>query len=1315
MPEEFTIDDFAPAQEEFSVEDFSPKESAAPTMPEEWLRPPQLAPMPPRPEFKDLSAGAPVSLVQPQMPIPPEQLTTFGGPRKPLASAAETLAEPIEEITTPRIQLPRLETKADDSVLTTVGKEALNIAAGLPEFASSNLGLLSAVGAAVAPTATSGAFTVQLAKDLGNQVLSTYRNWGEMDKTQKAVALTDIAGTGVMAALTGRAAAKGLREIAEPKPATETPTPEIKPPPVEPEKAPAPQAPEGETVPTAPTADISQATPEPEKVQVSEGGVNAQGKEGVTPNPTESAPEPAKGGAKEPWEMNKSEYRDYFAKQARLGFTDAHVDRARRLEIEAAIKSGDPVPAKVLADYPDLKPTVTGKGGEPSSNYSIGSLALSKSDYDRISFDFMEALERRFGDLRELPKSPEALDEFLDAAIEFAAQKGFRKRWKNAQDIDVRKLAGSLTKNDFEQLQTRLLKTPFEFKIKPTEQLTPPPAQAGGEMQATVIPGGKEFVEQDLVPGLQNAAKALKETAQQVQAGLAAPTRSSEAALGAGIIREHRAKLAQEDLQVREKFARAKSAMDSLSKPASLDFIDRIERGTPQPTPEAQALAAQLRREFDRRVADVRALGTGKLQHIIQDYFPHIWKDPTAAASWYARILGRRPLKGPASFLKQRTIPLTADGVAAGLEPVSYNPIELSLLKLHEMDRYVMGQKIFQEFKDKGLAKFSRSDIPPKGYAKIDDRVANVVEYRPTTTASGAPGAPERILRGHWYVQEDAARVLNNFLSPGLEKFAWYRALRWFGNTLNMAQLGLSGYHMMFTMIDSGTSKLSLGIEQLAQGKPKGAITSARGLGGTVLANQLEAYYKGSKVLQEYTKPGSVGGEYAKVVDALLASGGRTEMPKVFKNDTLQNFFTALRSGNYPGAVLRAPFAAIEAVSYPLMQNIVPRLKLGVFNDMALHEIERLGPTVSRDQFRQAMGKIWDSVDNRMGELVYDNLFWHRTLKDLSFLAVRAVGWNLGTIRELGGGMVDSATVMKRLRSGDPVVTKRMAYLVALPMTVGLMGALYQKLHTGKGPQDLRDYYYPKTGKTLPDGTEERVDFPSYLKDMESYRTQPVRTMINKLHPTWGLLASMYENKDYYGTQTRNPDDPLVKQVGEELKFVASQYVPFSARGAERRVGGTEDKETAAESFFGVMPIPAHIARTPAQNKIMEYGLKKMPAGARTPEEAQRQELKKDLEKQIQAPDDYAKARTELLKMQREGKLTRGQMLYEQRKLAFERQAQAHGLSKAESQWLFRFKHLNLEEAEHVFEIATPREKAVFNREMLLKRRKQRVETQAEE
>jgi glycosyltransferase involved in cell wall biosynthesis len=142
-------------------------------------------------------------------------------------------------------------------------------------------------------------------------------------------------------------------------------------------------------------------------------------------------------------------------------------------------------------------------------------------------------------------------------------------------------------------------------------------------------------------------------------------------------------------------------------------------------------------------------------------------------------------------------------------------------------------------------------------------------------------------------------------------------------------------------------------------------------------------------------------------------------------------------------AGLAAPLKVIgrllETMSAPLMEYYVPRAKLGVFYGMA-EDWLKLHPTANPTELRAAMQRIWDSVDNRMGEMVYDNLFWDKTTKDIAYMTTRAVGWNLGTVREIFGGMADLVrNGAKLMKTGDfkafqDAFTERMAYSTAMPI-----------------------------------------------------------------------------------------------------------------------------------------------------------------------------------------------------------------------------------------------------------------------------------------
>jgi hypothetical protein len=135
------------------------------------------------------------------------------------------------------------------------------------------------------------------------------------------------------------------------------------------------------------------------------------------------------------------------------------------------------------------------------------------------------------------------------------------------------------------------------------------------------------------------------------------------------------------------------------------------------------------------------------------------------------RSLGKRPMEGKKSFKKQRQFDTLQDALDAGYVPITENPLDMVLLKVREMRRYLMAQRIKNELKATKLVKFKRASRPmPDGYAKIDDRAFTVMAPR------GAEG--EQRIRGDYVAPVDVARVVNNFLSPGPPRQLPVRRLR---------------------------------------------------------------------------------------------------------------------------------------------------------------------------------------------------------------------------------------------------------------------------------------------------------------------------------------------------------------------------------------------------------------------------------------------------------------------------------------------------------------------------------------------------------
>ena len=680
-------------------------------------------------------------------------------------------------------------------------------------------------------------------------------------------------------------------------------------------------------------------------------------------------------------------------------------------------------------------------------------------------------------------------------------------------------------------------------------------------------------------------------------------SRADEGIQTAGIIRGNLGEQARERELAMERVKDIAAMFDKMPVSDCYKFIDQMERGVPIPGQKLSDASVALRKLLDDRRDQVLALGKGQLENFNANYFPHIWRETAKAADFFSR----RGLQGSKSFLKQRKYDYFSEGLAAGLEPITTNPVELVMLKAREMDRYIYAQKIFAEMKAKGLARFVRfGDDPPEGWKKINDPIARVygnpeieipkwkqnpdlgVEADPNNDLGGqtvrAPGA---VVMGEYYAPEQAATIINNHLSPGLSGNSAFDMWRRAGNAMNSAQLGLSAFHVGFTTLDAMLSKQSLGIHQISRGD------IVKGIGSVIQAynpaQPLMNLYKGDKLLKAYL--GRIDDpDMAPIVDALQQAGGRVKMDDFYRVAGVNEFKQALRAGrNFEAARKFLPWV-MDKINWPVFEALVPRQKLGVFFDMAKYELEK-NPDMGLEEKRRVMGKLWDSVDNRMGQMVYDNVFWNRMLKDALMATVRSVGWNLGTFRELGGGVLDVKDIIK-----DKQLSHRTSYVISMVMGTAMLGAAIGYLY-GQVPKELKDYFFPRTGRIRPDGSPDRLSLPSYMKDVYEYGhdirgfvkygEDPTHTLKNKMHPLISTISQMLNNEDFYGGNIRSPGDPAVQQIKDEAEFLLKQVLPFGVRNYQQQAKLKEEEPTIEgyltnPSMYGLTPAPGYITKTDA-------------------------------------------------------------------------------------------------------------------------------------
>jgi hypothetical protein len=247
-------------------------------------------------------------------------------------------------------------------------------------------------------------------------------------------------------------------------------------------------------------------------------------------------------------------------------------------------------------------------------------------------------------------------------------------------------------------------------------------------------------------------------------------------------------------------------------------------------------------------------------------------------------------------------------------------------------------------------------------------------------------------------------------------------------------------------------------------------------------------------------------------------------------------------------------------------------------------------------------------------------------VKDGALVGFRAFGWTFGKYRALLGGVGDTIRTPSRIAAGEPVLTDRMAYLLALPMVTGAIGSLMNYAMTGQPPQDWRDAFMPRTGRLDANGNPQRISPPTYVKEwLSDWHDFPnVKKMLTsfyqKLNPAIAIGVDILRNADFSNTKVFNEDDPWLKQQWEKVAFVLQSAEPFSVKGALKLGETSGNKFTDwVLPFFGFVPAKSSLTMTPAQSRAADLMRDRLPVGARTQEQATHAEMTKRLVQDLKA------------------------------------------------------------------------------------------------
>jgi hypothetical protein len=594
-----------------------------------------------------------------------------------------------------------------------------------------------------------------------------------------------------------------------------------------------------------------------------------------------------------------------------------------------------------------------------------------------------------------------------------------------------------------------------------------------------------------------------------------------------------------------------------------LAFINYVEGDkTVPPHPAVAPLADTLKAEFQKRRAKIEAMPGHDQMTFVEDYYPHHWQDPKAAQAVVNEFQGGGSKQGSGASLKKRTVPTIADGIAAGLRPLTTDPIEATMRYVASMDKFIASQGVLDAAKANGTVKYIRPKVMgasgnpdsfkvPKGWAPLQGRGA--------TDATGAKA----------YAPEDWARVYNNYISRGFHDVsedvgkaadAFQRA----SNSITGLELGLSGYHAFNIATSAVASDVARAVSNFAGGRPLKGFTAL----GRSLTAPVTSYLRGKKAEQVYLGRSPGTPDLRKVID-IATEGGIRGKGKGHAGDygfsNMGSYLTAWKRGSLKKEMAeslqnikdrpvvgsmkevgRLVGRTMETVSRKLFEDYIPRVKNAAVYDL-LHDWIEANPTASHaDQVRMAR-TISDAMDDRFGEMIQDNIFVNKMFKQVAQIVMRSYSWTLGLARQVGKAAGDP----RRLSIKHPDYNPSAAGIIGTAIAVPTINAIYQYLKTGQAPEDIKDLIAPRTGGQVPgfggrSEVEERAMLPSHERDIFGWFFDPKREAANKQSRMLQMAEEGISGTDWAGRPYMDPDAEFEQQLGQWLYHVGQGLIPMS-------------------------------------------------------------------------------------------------------------------------------------------------------------------------
>jgi hypothetical protein len=740
--------------------------------------------------------------------------------------------------------------------------------------------------------------------------------------------------------------------------------------------------------------------------------------------------------------------------------------------------------------------------------------------------------------------------------------------------------------------------------------------------------GPGSIYHEEVQPKVQRAAASVGEWIGKIRNAFPIETGSGDVKT-ANTFRSHFSRATLDQAKAEIAFEDSRKAFDKLGTSDQWEFQRRMDANEPQVAPDLQKVADAMYADTNEGRQRLVSLGNEAAKDWQEQWWNRLWKpDPAKAQALKQQLFGPGKVEGEAGFLKKRSIENWEDALNQGLVPKFDNPAEMFLASRMERQKYIAGFGAMKELADSNT------------FRRITD--PNKVPTGWTETPAGAKGPLKQLIPGDGkvYAPEEVNRILSNVVNPSaIGNSPTFRLAMDVNNTLTQAALGLSGFHVRKVTQELINLQVGRAIEQGLKGEGAAAKDSLL----QAPKSPFLAVKNGSDVQRKMLGLAPATPAEHEVFDFMTEGGARAKGDSIYETQWKRKFDKALSDGGVQG-VLRAighsPFALNEALMQKGVFSYVQHAKLFLGAEMSKDALGRLhdkyGPDIPIEKARSESAKIQDHLDNVLGLMVRDNLFWNRTARDIATLSTLSVGWNYGSGRELAGGVYDLGKGIGSLAKGRKLADvdgRRIGYLMSTAALTALTGAFVTYATTGHGPRSLTDYVYPPTGEKDRNEHDVRLNTGFYTSDWFDFIHSPGETLKNKGSPLMHAALALATNKDYAGTKIRNEDDHWYTQAAQVAKYLASSAEPFSVKQLIDTIqgGGSEKKSLTMKMlpFAGFKTAKKTYSMSDAENVTHELMARHYEAGGRTQAQAEKSTLISQLGSDIHShePGAYANLR----------------------------------------------------------------------------------------